>query len=58
MEKMTCPHCGKVFNYYEVRHVIEHSIEKEIIECPYCREVADKKASNGYFVTQKIEGEN
>ncbi|WP_265455651.1 hypothetical protein [Enterococcus sp. HY326] len=58
MDKMTCPHCGHTFNFYEVTHVVEHKVENEIIECPYCHEIADRKPSNGYFVTQKIEGEN
>lgn len=54
MEKMTCPHCGKTFNYHEVNHVVDHVKQNEIIECPYCHQIADKKASNGYFVTQRI----
>lgn len=55
MEKMTCPHCGEKFAYIEVKHVIEHVSQAEPIECPYCHREADKKITNGYFVTQKIE---
>lgn len=58
MEKMICPHCGKTFNYYEVNHVVDHAKQIEIIECPYCHQIADKQISDGYFVTQRIVTED
>jgi endogenous inhibitor of DNA gyrase (YacG/DUF329 family) len=55
MEKMKCPNCGKTFSYEEVNNVVEHSRQEIEIVCPYCKEVASKQISNGYFITQKIE---
>lgn len=55
MDTMVCPNCGKKFSYTEVTHVVEHVRQLEPIECPYCHFEAEKKDTNGYFVTKKVE---
>ena len=51
----TCPSCGRRFNVREVPMGVAGGKDSEDIDCPWCGNTVDKKMTDGWFETCKIE---
>ena len=53
----SCPFCKKTFHVQEFPMGVAGGKDKEDIDCPWCGKTVDKKMTDGWFKTNKIETE-